>query len=338
MIRRAGAAAGIAAVAGLPTIPAADAGPDRPKGTVPFSPVRGGQSDENRDSPRQPQPFRYSLNTGTIRGQKLPLVEEIQIAAQAGYQAIEPWLFEIADYAGHGGSLGDLRKRIADLGLSVQSVIGFTTWISEEADRGPGGFEQWKRDFELVAAIGGKRLCAPPSGAAFKAPQDLFQVAKRYRQLVQLGRLTGVVPQVELWGQAKTLSRMGEVALVLVEAGLGEGSAVLDIFHIYKGGSDFGGLRLFNGDALHSFHMNDYPAHPPRATATDADRVYPGDGIAPLPAILADLRHIGFGGMLSLEVFNRDYWKQDALTVARTGLEKMQACVAKIPADPPPRS
>ena len=29
--------------------------------------------------------------------------------------------------------------------------------------------------------------------------------------------------------------------------------------------------------------------------------------------------------MLSLELFNNDYWKQDALTVARTGREKIQA-------------
>jgi 2-keto-myo-inositol isomerase len=29
--------------------------------------------------------------------------------------------------------------------------------------------------------------------------------------------------------------------------------------------------------------------------------------------------------VLSLELFNRDYWKQDALQVARTGLEKMRA-------------
>jgi hypothetical protein len=31
--------------------------------------------------------------------------------------------------------------------------------------------------------------------------------------------------------------------------------------------------------------------------------------------------------MLSLELFNRDYWKQDALEVARTGLQKMRAVV-----------
>jgi sugar phosphate isomerase/epimerase len=71
--------------------------------------------------------------------------------------------------------------------------------------------------------------------------------------------------------------------------------------------------------------MNDYPTDPPRARITDAHRVYPGDGVAPLKAMLRDLRRLGFAGMLSLELFNRDYWKQDALKVAQTGLKKMKA-------------
>jgi 2-keto-myo-inositol isomerase len=47
--------------------------------------------------------------------------------------------------------------------------------------------------------------------------------------------------------------------------------------------------------------------------------------VAPLKAVLRDLRRLGFAGFLSLELFNRDYWKQDAALVARTGLEKMRA-------------
>jgi sugar phosphate isomerase/epimerase len=79
---------------------------------------------------------------------------------------------------------------------------------------------------------------------------------------------------------------------------------------------------------MHCFHLNDYPATPPRETIRDADRVYPGDGVAPLPAMLKSLLATGFRGFLSLELFNPTYWQQDALTVARTGLEKMRAAVA----------
>ena len=45
--------------------------------------------------------------------------------------------------------------------------------------------------------------------------------------------------------------------------------------------------------------------------------------------LLGDLQAIGYTGMLSLELFNRGYWKQDALTVARTGREKIQALVKR---------
>ena len=81
-----------------------------------------------------------------------------------------------------------------------------------------------------------------------------------------------------MWGHSKTLSRMSQVAYVLVEAGHPDACGLLDIFHIFKGGSDFSGVRIFNGNALHVLHVNDYPATLTREKATDAYRVYPGDG------------------------------------------------------------
>jgi sugar phosphate isomerase/epimerase len=99
------------------------------------------------------------------------------------------------------------------------------------------------------------------------------------------------------------------------------------VYHLFKGGSGFTGVKLLGPATIGVFHMNDYPAAPQRPQITDAYRVYPGDGVAPLKELLRDLIHIGYTGALSLELFNRDYWKQDALLVARTGLEKMKAVV-----------
>lgn len=80
---------------------------------------------------------------------------------------------------------------------------------------------------------------------------------------------------------------------------------------------------------MHVLHTNDYPAEPPRETINDSSRLYPGDGIAPLTQILRDLRDIGFNGFLSLELFNRDYWKRSPVKVAREGIEKMREVVRK---------
>jgi sugar phosphate isomerase/epimerase len=100
-----------------------------------------------------------------------------------------------------------------------------------------------------------------------------------------------------------------------------------DVFHLYKGGSNYGGLRLLSADSMHVMHLNDYPAQIPRKEITDDKRVFPGEGSAPLKDIFRTLRQIGFHGYLSLELFNRDYWRQDALQVARTGLEKARVMV-----------
>ena len=273
------------------------------------------------------EPFSYCLNTATISGQKLPLSGEIEIAAKAGYTGIEPWIRGIQDHVRQNGSTKDLRQRIADLGLTVQSAIGFACWIAEDDQRRAKGLEQLKRDMDLVAQIGGNRIAAPPAGAYGKPELDPLKVARRYRALLELGKKMGVVPQLEIWGSSATLSRIGEAAFVAIESGHPDACLLLDVYHIYKGGSDFTGLKLLGGAAMHAFHINDYPADPPRQQITDAHRVYPGDGVAPLDSILRDLYSTGFRGALSLELFNRDYWRQDALTVARTGLKKMKAVV-----------
>ena len=291
-------------------------------------PASAPAADAKDPQPTGGEPFGYCFNMATIMGQNLPLGQEVEIAAKAGYRGIEPWVRKIEEYVKGGGSLAEMKKRIADLRLSVEGAIGFADWINDDEAKRTAGLEQMKRDMELVAQLGGKRIAAPPGGA-YNAPMDLDKVAGRYRRLLELGRQTGVVPQLELWGRSKTLHRLGEVAYALVEAAHADACAVLDVFHIYRGGSDFAGLRMFPASALHVFHMNDYPADPPREKITDAERVMPGDGIAPLGQILRDLRTIGFRGMLSLELFNRTYFQQDPLAVARTGLEKIKAAVHK---------
>lgn len=276
-----------------------------------------------------PEPFGYCLNTSTIQGQKLTLGEEIDIIARAGYQGIEPWIRELDQHVKAGGSLTDIGKQLRDRGLSAESAIGFFEWCVDDESRRKKGFEEARRNMEMVHKIGGKRLAAPPVGATDRSDLDLRKVADRYRELLELGEREGVVPEVEVWGFSKTLGRLGEAALVAMEAGRPDACILPDVFHLYKGESQISGLSLLGPNAIHVFHFNDYPADPPRAAINDALRVYPGDGVAPLTQIVRVLRQIGFRGMLSLELFNRDYWKQDAFTVARTGLEKMRAVVQK---------
>ena len=275
------------------------------------------------------EPFRYCLNTGTIMGHNLPLDEEVEVAAKAGYRGIEPWLRNINRYVEAGKSLEDLKKRIADSGLAVESAIGFPRWAVDDDKQRAEGLEAMKHDMELVAQLGGTHIAAPPAGINRTPGMDLRKIAERYRAVLELGKEMGVVPQLEIWGSAQTLGTVAEAAFLTIAADHPDACLLLDAYHMYKGGSGFQCLKQLNGAAMHAFHVNDYPADPPREEINDSHRVYPGDGICPLPSVLRDLYATGFRGALSLELFNREYWKQDANLVAKTGLEKTRAVVQK---------
>lgn len=281
--------------------------------------------------------FGFCLNTSTVRenGKSRPITQLIDIAAKAGYQAIEPWVSELDAHVKTGGSLKDIGNRIADAGLQVPDAIGFAEWLVDDPGRRKKGLEQAKRDMDMVRQVGGKRIAAPPVGATGGASRrddpkftqpviDLLAAADRYRALLELGKSMDVTPIVEVWGFSKTLSRLGETLLVAAECGHPEGCVLPDVYHLYKGGSDFAGLGLLGPSAIGIFHINDYPRLD-RAKIADADRVYPGDGVAPLKDVFATLRRIGYRGFVSLELFNREYWKQNPMEVAKTGLAKTRA-------------
>jgi 2-keto-myo-inositol isomerase len=275
------------------------------------------------------EPFGYCLNTSTLRGQNLPLAEEVEIVATAGFGAIEPWIGEIEKHVKSGGTAVDLRKQIADHGMKVPSAIGFAEWIIDDDAKRAKGMEQMKRDMDLVTQIGGTRIAAPAAGVP-KEPDaaPLFgKIAERYRAVVELGKKMGVTPELELWGFARVLNRLSEVAAVGIEGGDGA-CLLLDVYHLYKGGSDFTGIKMLNGAALGVVHTNDYPDMP-REKINDSFRVYPGDGVAPLGEVFTTLRDIGFRGFLSVELFNKDYWKQSPQKVAKAAFEKTRGSVVK---------
>jgi 2-keto-myo-inositol isomerase len=283
-------------------------------------------------SPTSIRPFRFCLNTATIRGQKLGIEREIAITAQAGYDAIEPWVDTLQDYVNKGGKLSDLRQRINDAGITVEDAIGFPEWLAEDEARRAKGLERAKREMDLVAQIGGKRLAAPPAGSTDLPKIELSKAAERYRAVLEAGDQIGIVPQLELWGFSRNLNRLSDCVAVAMETGHPKACVLIDVFHLYKGGSQLGGIHLLGPSAIQVLHMNDYPNDPPREKIDDSYRAYPGDGTAPLTEILTALHLTGGQKVLSLELFSRKYWSEDPLQVAKTGLAKMRAAAEKVQA------
>ena len=195
----------------------------------------------------------YCLNTSTIHGEVIPVTEQIKIASKAGYSGIELWVRDIDKFIAAGGKLPELRRQIADAGLQVESAIAFGQWIVDDDETRSKGLEQCGRDMEIIRELGGRRIAAPPTGATEKIGLDLDRAGERYRALLEVGRARDVTPQLEVWGFSKNLHRLSQVLYICAAAHHPDACILPDIYHLYKGGSDFADVHLLPGSRVHVY-------------------------------------------------------------------------------------
>ena len=266
-------------------------------------------------------PWPICLDFATIRPSST--MKKVRIAAAAGYDAIEPWEGDLHKFEQGGGNLKDLGKRIKDLGLFVPSVIGL--WGAIPATR--GAFDKslvdTRRRMRQAADVGAKHIQVVPQPKRAWEDFDPKWAADRYRELIEIGLNDyGISPALVFVEFLPGVKRMGQAAAIAIDADHPQAKIIPDVFHMLIGGSGFNGLKHMNGDFFAIFQFNDAPKGMDVADMKDKDRVYPGDGILPLPQILKDLKATGYTGCVSLELYNPSYWEQDHLEVAKKGLEK----------------
>ncbi len=278
--------------------------------------------------PKKKHNFTFCLNTSTIRQQNLGLMGEIETAAKVGFDGIEIWMRTLEQYVKDGGKLADVKKKTQDLGIIIEDSIGFAGWIVDDETQRNKAMDQIKREMDMLAQVGCKRIAAPPFGATNAPDIDLRKAAERFGKVCELGKEMGVLPQLELWGFSHNLHLFGETLFVAAESGHPDAVILPDVYHLRRGGSPFEALEMINGSKIQMFHMNDYPGDIEKSKLTDGMRVMPGDGVAPFKEILGILNRKGVPISLSLEIFNEDVWKMDATEACALGLKKMKDVVA----------
>jgi sugar phosphate isomerase/epimerase len=158
---------------------------------------------------------------------------------------------------------------------------------------------------------------------------DVELGARRYRELLELGIGIGVKPACEYLGFAEEFNTIEKAVDLITRCGHPEATIVHDPFHVFRGGGSFESVGTLNPEQIAVFHFNDAPDFPPRELQHDPDRVMPGDGCLDLKGVLRSLNRIGYTGWISLELFNRDWWKRDPRETAKVGLERMRELAAE---------
>jgi sugar phosphate isomerase/epimerase len=270
-------------------------------------------------------PWPICLDTATIR--PASLTDKVKIAAKAGFDAIEPWDGELAEYEKNGGSLKDLGKQIRDLGLFVPSVIGLWNALPPTKELFDASLKDTRRRMRMASDICAQHIQTIPNtvGEDF----DRKWVADRYRDIIEIGLKEYNILPALVFVKFFPLKTLGQAVGIALDANHPKAMVIPDVYHMYISEGGFEGIKLMKGDAFAIFQFNDAPSTPALAQLEDKHRVYPGDGILPLTSILKDLKGTGFKGCVSLEMYNPEYWKQDLQNVAETGLRKTLEVIQK---------
>ncbi|MEZ5940156.1 MAG: sugar phosphate isomerase/epimerase [Planctomycetaceae bacterium] len=263
-------------------------------------------------------PFKYSLNSSTIK--PTPILKKIEVAADAGYGAIELWHADIDLHLEQGGTLEEIRQAVDASGLAVPTSIMLKGWCEPDGPELKAGIDECKRRLEQAAAVGAKHAIAgPPHGAV-----DFELAGQRYGELVDLGLTYGVRPTMEYLGFAQEVNTITAALTIMRNSGHPEATIVLDPFHDFRGGGGHDAILELRPDQIAMCHFDDAPASPPANEQQDPDRVIPGEGVIPLREFVSNLNKIGYTGWISLELFREDLWEADPLDVATLGLAAMK--------------
>ncbi|MDP6780096.1 MAG: sugar phosphate isomerase/epimerase family protein [Candidatus Latescibacteria bacterium] len=267
--------------------------------------------------------FTLCFNTSTIR--PAALMDKIRAAGEAGYQAIELWNDDLTAFEVSGRSLSEVRRALGDYGMRVPDVVHLPGWMdAEESSYRTDVLGEARRRMEQGAAVGASRIIVGPAHGRV----DLNLAAERYCELMALGHEIGCLPSLEFLGFVDQVNNVDTLMEIVGKAGHPSTTVVMDAFHIYRGGGQEEDVLKVPGDQISIFHIDDVPrTSKPRRLLTDADRVYPGDGILDLKGMLDLLREQGYSGPVSLELFNGRLWKEDPFEVARRGAEKVRPLI-----------
>ena len=234
--------------------------------------------------------------------------------AKAGIRAVEPQLTKVREFA-QKESPAAARRLLDDLGLravSSSNQIG----LAEPGDARAQSLEDLKWKVELAQAIGCDRIVAPSAGAGQYTEDDYKRGVDNLREAADIAKPFGVTVMLEFTRTSRFVASLPTALKVVRAANHPNLHVMLDTYHLWAGISKFEDLELLRDGELYHLHFEDVPADPPREILGQPNRVFPGEGIAPLRRIIELLKRKKYVGAASLELFNPAIQSMDPYQVA----------------------
>ena len=200
--------------------------------------------------------------------------------AKAGVRAVEPQLTKVREFS-QKESVAAARRLLDDPGLKAVSSSN-QLGLAEPGDARARALEDLKWKVELAQAIGCDRLVAPSAGAGPYAEDDYKRGADNVREASEIAKPFGVSVMLEFTRTSRFVASLPTAITMVRGANHPHVRVMMDTYHFWGGISKFEDLELLRDGELHHLHFEDVPAEPPREVQAQPNRVWPGEGVAPL--------------------------------------------------------
>ncbi|MBS0445162.1 MAG: sugar phosphate isomerase/epimerase and 4-hydroxyphenylpyruvate domain-containing protein [Proteobacteria bacterium] len=239
-----------------------------------------------------------SIATVSLSG---TLPQKLEAIAAARFDGIE--LFE-NDFVHDAGSPADLRRMLADFGLALDLYQPFRDFEGMPDELHRRSLERAERKFDLMEALGARLVlvCSNTSPASLADPA---RAAAQLRELAERAARRNLRIGFEALAWGRHVNRYRQAWDIVQRADHPHLGLILDSFHTLSLRDDPSGIADIPGDRIFFLQMADAPL-----LAMDVlqwarhYRVFPGQGQFDLDGFFEPVLRSGYGGPLSLEIFN----------------------------------
>jgi sugar phosphate isomerase/epimerase len=257
----------------------------------------------------------------------------------AGYRgALEGWARAGIKYVEINAGLVDeflktdtidgARKVLNDNGLTaVHGTVG-QFGLVEPNDKHAAAIEQLKKRLELFSTLGVKKIYTTTTGGQKLALDDYSKIADQLRLVGDTAKAFGAIFNVEFVRASQYMSTLLTTLRVIRQAAHPNVGVMFDFYHFWSGNNKLEDLDQIRSGEIQHVHFQDIPDMP-RELLDNNTRVIPGDGVAPIGAMLKKLAEKGYAGPLSVELFLPQFRDGNPFEVAREIKQKCDAVMAR---------
>jgi 2-keto-myo-inositol isomerase len=243
--------------------------------------------------------------------------DDVNTYADGGCTAVEVWLTKLETHL-EKNSVSDTRKLLEDRQVTPAAAAYQGGLLLSQGEQRKAHYDHFKRRLDLCQGFGIPTLLVVADFVERVDATALERAVVSLKQAAQWAAAFSVQLALEFRGSATFCSSLDTALSLIAACGEPNVGVNLDVFHYYTGPSKFDDLAGLTPDNLAFVQVCDV-AGVPRELATDADRVFPGEGDFRLDPIVKHLRRIGYDGYVSLELMNPMLWKAKPSQVAELG-------------------